>query len=689
MPDFNEVFERASKRFLLVQSYYDKVRRQCLEDRRFTFISGAQWEGSGWETQFANRPRLEVNKTHQSVMKIISEYRNNRVYTSFAARDGGDKSSLSDNVNKVYRANEQDCNANEAYDTAYEEGVAGGIGAWRLRAVLEDENDEENEKQKIIFESIPDADTRVFFDPNSKRADKSDAEWCFVLNPYDVDVFKDEFDEEPSGWNTVVSDNGLNWLEADVVYIAEYYEYEYQRIELRKFKLLSGEIENYTSEDFKNDEGLASQLMAIGAEEVSSRKIKRRRVRKYLLSGGGVLEDCGLMAGENIPVIPYYGKRVYISNIEYCIGHIRFVKDAQRLKNIQLSKLAEIASLSSVEKPIFTPQQVQGFQHLYMNDNIENYSYLLVNPIQDASGNLVPMGALDYTRPPSIPPALAALLQITEEDIRQLLGNQQEGEKIVSNTSGKAIEMVQQSLDATNFIYLDNMACARKRSAEVWLSMARELYIEEGRKLKGIDKNDEVASIELMQAMVEDGVVYFDNDFREANFDVICTIGASSQSKKQATVRTLTEMMGMTSDPETTQVLGAAAMMNAEGEGIEDVRNYFRKKLINMGVVKPTEAEMFSLQQEAESQGDVKPDANTVYLQAAADAERARGDKARADTVYTLAKEKETQAKTAEILAGIDGKEIENAQRVQELLTGLQSQEQATVQPVAMDEIGV
>ena len=46
-------------------------RLQCLQDRRFYSIAGAQWEGPLGD-QFENKPRFEVNKIHLSVIRIIN-----------------------------------------------------------------------------------------------------------------------------------------------------------------------------------------------------------------------------------------------------------------------------------------------------------------------------------------------------------------------------------------------------------------------------------------------------------------------------------------------------------------------------------------------------------------------------------------------------------------------------------------
>jgi hypothetical protein len=106
----------------------------------------------------------------------------------------------------------------------------------------------------------------------------------------------------------------------------------------------------------------------------------------------------------------------------------------------------------------------------------------------------------------------------------------------------------------------------------------------------------------------------------------------------------------MTQDPETQQVLTAMTMMNMEGEGMSDANAYFRKKLLRMGVVKPTDDEAQELM--AEMQGQPQ-DPNAAYLQAAAEEAEAKAAQARASTIKTIADAELSQAKTAEVLAGI------------------------------------
>jgi hypothetical protein len=108
-----------------------------------------------------------------------------------------------------------------------------------------------------------------------------------------------------------------------------------------------------------------------------------------------------------------------------------------------------------------------------------------------------------------------------------------------------------------------------------------------------------------------------------------------------------------------------------EGEGLSDTNAYFRKKLLRMGAVKPTEEETKDLM--AEMQGQPQ-DPNALYLQAAAEEATAKAAKARADTVETVASAELKRAQTLETLGKVDenaqNMAITNADAVQQILQG-------------------
>ena len=663
---FQNIHQQAMTEFDRVQTSVRDERLQCLQDRRFYSIAGAQWEGPLGD-QYENKPRFEVNKIHLSVIRIINEYRNNRIAVDFVSKDGEANDKLTETCNGLYRADERDSGAEEAYDNAFEEAVGGGYGAWRLRTAYEDEENDEDERQRIRIEPIYDADSSVFFDLDAKRQDKADAKYCFVLYSMTYEAYKAEWNDDPATWPKVIHQYEFDWDTPDVVFVAEYYRVEEVRETVRIFLTIQGEEERYMQADFDADETLEETLAAVGTVEVRQKRTKRKRVRKYIMSGGGILDDMGYIAGKNIPIVPVYGKRWFVDNVERCMGHVRLAKDPQRLKNMQLSKLGEISALSSIEKPILMPEQVSGHQVMWAEDNLRNYPYLLINPITGPNGETTAAGPVAYTKSAQIPPAMAALLALTEQDMAEILGSTQQADKMVSGISGKAVELIQTRLDMQTFIYMSNMAKAVRRCGEIWLSMSKDIYVEEKRKMKTVGAMEEVGSIELMKPQIDEetGELIYENNLGDALFDVAVDVGPSSSSRRDATVRALTGMMQVTTDPTTQQVLQAMAIMNMEGEGIGDIKEYFRKQLVQMGVMQPTEEEQ---QQMMEAQANVQQDAQTTYLLAEAAKSQAQAIQAQANTEYTLARSEETKAKTIQTLSSVDIDErksaIETAEKI-------------------------
>ena len=664
------VHGEALRKFDDIQSALRNERLQCLQDRRFASISGAQWEGP-LQAQFENRPKMEVNKIALAVTRIINEYRNNRVTVDFISKDGTKRTDLADVCNRLYRSDEQDSAANEAYDNAFDEAVTGGFGAWRLRAVYEDEYDPENEKQRIRIEPIYDADSSVYFDLDAKRQDKADAKCCYVLTSISRDAYMQEYGDDPASWPKEVYQSEFDWDTPDVVFVAEYYMVEEVSREMRVYQAIDGSEERFTQDEFEEDPDLEARLAAIGSVEIRRRRVKQRKVRKYLMSGGKILRDDGYIAGDQIPIVPVYGKRWFVDNIERCMGVVRMAKDAQRLKNMQLSKLAEISALSSVEKPIMTPEQVAGHQVMWSDDNVKQYPYLLINPVTGPDGSQQIAGPVAYTKSAAVPPAMAALLQVTEVDIADILGNQQNGDKIVSNISGKAVEMVQQRLDMQAFLYMSNFGKAIQRAGEIWLSMSKDVYVEPGRKMKTVGPQGEIESVELMKPTIVEGEVVAANDLSQAKFDVVATVGPSSQSQRAATVRAVLGMLQLVQDPQTQQVLLAMAFQNMEGEGISDVRSFFRRQMVMAGIMKPTEEEAQMLQA---AQQNKQPDPQALYLQAEAEKAIAQAEKSRADVVRTVADTELVKAKTIETLGRLEMDDqkaaVDTAKGVMEVLRG-------------------
>lgn len=690
------VHERAVKAFDATYAPQQDNRAQCLEARRFCFVPGAQWE-NGLGNDFENRPKFEVNKISLAVTRLFSEYRNNRISVNFKAKDNAANDDTADVLNGLYRADEQESNAQEAYDNAFEEGVSGGMGAWKIVSHYEDEEDEDSDLQRIRIEPIFDAETTVFFDIAAKRQDKADAKKAWHIFTMTPEAYEERFGRPPVSFDKVEKRLGFDWATPDLVNVAEYYEVEEVTQKFAFYRLPTdekGEQEEKVNLSVKGEEEQAeleqqiSDLEQQGYRRVRTKSIKCRKVHLYIIDGNEVLEDKGYIAGRYIPIIPFYGKRVVIDGIERISGHVHLSKDIQQIYNVILSALTETAAEGGQQVPIFTPAQIQGHENVWAFKHIDKPNYLTINEQLDVNGNPLPPAPQAYTQPPVLPQALTALIQIADGDIAQLTGNQQNGDEIVSNIATETVEKIQERLDMVSFIYMDNMAKAMRHSGVVWLSQAKEVYVDEGREMQAVYEDGTQEPITLIKPTMRDGEQVYDNDLSSGKYDVTVDVGAAFNSRKDKTVNNLRTLLPLVPDPQTQTAIGLTIITNTEGEGLDDLKKFARKSLLAVGAAEPTEEEQKEAAEAQAAAAQQPPDAQTQYLQAAAAEAQENAKAAAAKTAKTLADTDKTNAETIKTLSEVQQQQMQQSEMMQQIfamLSAMQGAQDNQQQQIAAD----
>lgn len=647
------VLRRAQKEFTCAVYPLQEERALSLQDRRFAFIAGAQWEDQ-WLDAFENSIRVEINKVAAGLQKIIDDYRDNRVTVNFRAADNRASSDTADMLDGLFRADAYRSKAQQAFDNAFEEGVAGGYGAWRLVNEMEDELDPENDRQRIAIRAIPDADQSVFWDPNAKLYDKSDAMYCFVITAMDRDAFIEEWGADRCvEWPSRLYKPHYDWYTPRVVRVAEYYRVEIVKEKLWIFRnpLTDEEQRFWTSE---LDESLQEELRLTGWRLDRTRMGKRRRVHKWILSGAEILRDEGYIAGDQIPIVPFYGQRRFIDNMERVKGHVRDAKDPQRTYNAQISKLVETSALSPIERPVFDPEQMPP--HLadqWARAHLDRAPYGLAKALRDTDGNIVHLGPIAKVEAPQIPPAVAGLIQIAATDIKELTNADDGADEVKANVSAEAMDIAATRTDAKSAIYMDNFRQSMQRCGEIYLSMARDVYVEEGREVETLGPNGEDGTSILHEAYTDEmGRYRVRNDLSRGKYKVISDVTEATATRRDKTVKTCfagAQMIGQ-SDPELSQALAITAFLNMDGEGVDDLQKWLRRRALQIGLVQPTEEEAQQLAQAAQSQ-QPDPQAQALLAMAAKEAalaQKAEADtaKSRADTIKTLADAQKIRSET-------------------------------------------
>jgi len=662
----NDVHEQAIQRFDEIWNVDREGRELAITDRRFCYIAGAQWEDEFIKAAFVNKPRIEINKIQSSVTSIVSEYRQNRIGVNFTSKDGLDNRELSEICQGLYRSDYKASGGQSATDNCFEEGVAGGMGAIALTTELVDEFGASDSEQRVVIVPIFDADQVVFFDLNAKRYDKSDAMYAFKLNSMTRPSYEEEYDDLVANWtrgSTVESDQ-FDWAAANVVTVAEYYVIEKVNYEIQVYRNATGEREEYEIDDNFTKE-LQDHLKVIGHVKTKKVTAKRRQVRKYILSGNKILNGDGdIIPGTMIPIVPYYAKRNYISGIERFQGHVRNAKDAQILKNIMMSKLAETSAVSANSVPIVNPEQIAGHETDWAEQNVTNPAYLLLNPMFDVDGNPIPVAQLGRTTPPEIAPATAALLGVADIDLKEVTGQQEAAEVAQPNISGNAVELIQNKLDMRTYLYVSNMERTFQRFGEVWLDMAKATYVEDDRAMKVIGIQDDVRSVKLNEKTVnKEGKTVNKGDLSRANFDVEVNVTASTESKRAAMVRAFTGMASITQDPAEKAILMLLAAQSMEGEGLGAYKEYARKKLVAMGIEEPNDEDKKEMEAAAAQPKETSPADQVMLSEAEKDSAQAMKYASEADiNVAKVANvEADTELKKAQSvneLDNVDGNQV-------------------------------
>lgn len=642
----HKLWERASERFDNITEAVQIDRAEMLNDRRFVAIAGAQWEGA-WAAQFENSIMVEINKTAQGTENIESDYRQNRVTVNFRGVGKGADEETASTLDDMFRADVYACKGGQAFDNAFSEAVAGGMGAWRLTNVYEDDLDPDNDQQRIAINTIVDADQTVFFDLNSTLYDKSDAQYAFVLTAMTPAAFEAKYDQDPNSWDTNLYKTFFDWRMLDVVYVAEYYEMVEKRGTRHVFQnRATGEemrewASDLTAEDMQDREDAGWRLLR-------SRTAKRRRVTKTVLSGGGVLRKTKVIAGSNIPLVPVYGKRWFIDNLERARGHVRLAKDPQRVYNANISKLVETAALSPIERPVFTPQQIAGHEQAWADANINRSPYSLVNPlVNELDGSIIQTGPVATITPPTLPPVLAALIQITAADIAELTSADDGADEVKANVSAEAMDIAATRVDKKSAIYMDNMRQSMQRCGEIYLDMARDVYFEEGREVETLTEQGDHGTATLVEGVTDPktGKYTIRNDLSKGRYKVISDVSEQTSTRRDKTVKTLVGGAQMVAafDPELAGAMMTTALLQMDGEGMQDLQDWARSRAVAAGIVKPTPEEQAAQQEAAQN---AQPDQQAEFLRASAAKADADAGKAVADTQLSVAKTAQTVAET-------------------------------------------
>lgn len=627
--------------------YGQETRLRAADDMTFAWVT--QWsEANLGESSLQYRG--EFNVLRKAYRQIVADLRSNPVQVNFVPKSES-REDGADILDGLYLTDDRANTAIESYDNAVSEAVVCGVGAWELYTDYAS-NRAGIDHQIICRRPIYEANNNCFWDPNAKRLDKSDARYVSILQAYSPDGYDDLCDElcdeasddgkkesrrekkkreklearRPSSFASPEQSYVFPWMGSgnDLIYVASFYHRRKIKDKVITFADPMGQPLVLRESDLSE---VMDELVADGYEITSEREIQRWEVRKYIASGEKILNgkvgkdgerEGEVIAGENIPVVPTYGERAFVEGEEHYEGITRLAKDPQRLRNFQLSYLADIVSRSPRPKPIFSPEQVQGYEFMYEENGADsNYPYLLMNRL-DGNGQPLPIGPIAVMPEQTIPQALMASIELSRQAVEDVANPGLPQDIADPDLSGKAVNALTNRLDQQSIVYQQNLKHAKRRDAEIYASMAVEVY-DAPREVTLTNQDGTTKKVKIME-MVQDresGNLVALNDLTNTEYDVYADIGPSYSSKKEQTIEQLTSMASSMApiDPNMAKMLMLQTLTLINGVDMDPVRKYARKQLILAGIFEPDTEEEEAMLQEAQNQ-EAPPDANMVLAQA-------------------------------------------------------------------------
>ena len=462
-----ELLREAREQFRRVYDWEAKFRQAFINDVRFANGDSDnhwQWpEGLFSQRDGQDRPALTVNKTRQHVLQIVNDARQNKPQVRITPVSDEATKEAADVFEGVVRHIEYVSNAQTAYDTATEHQVQGGIGWWR---VITDYEAADSFDQAIFIRRVKDP-LSVYMDPDIQEADGSDARFAFVVDELPREEFEAKYPEyvdrvPQAGWAEI--DGG--WLDEDHVRVAEYY----RRVEDADTLFLLPDGSTLRESDIEGEEARA----LVRQTAVRTRQVNWDRIEWVKIVGGLIVER-NEWPGRYIPLVRVIGEEQVIEGRLERKGHVRALKDPQRIYNYWTSSAVESVALQSKTPYIAAAESIENYQHYWDTANTENHSVLPFNAMDDAGRQLPPPQRQD---PPQMAQAYVQGIQISQQEMMMASGQYQPtmGQPAPNEVSGRAIQLRQRQGDNATYHFIDHLSIAIRFTGRILIDLIPKVY---------------------------------------------------------------------------------------------------------------------------------------------------------------------------------------------------------------------
>ena len=530
------------ERFKLAEEALTEIHREARRD--FQFRAGDQWDPDIKSERTADgRPCYTINRVPQFLRQITGEQKKSRPGIKISPVGDGADVETAEIEQGLVRHIERNSDAEDAYDTAFDQMATGGFGFFRLST---DYVDNESFDQAIRFE--PERDPFAHYpDPTCKKRDYSDAKFWFVVKTFTREQFQEKYGtSELSGledFSTMI-DNAPDWIQRDSVRVAEYFWVECEHDEIKKRDPKTG--------------------------EERSRDKETRHVFRCETNGFELFEDSDI-PGEYIPLVPVLGEDYYVDGKRYLVGIVRWARTPQQLYNLWQSAMAETIALAPKAPFMATPVQIEGYEEIWDQLNRRNYPYLPVNPDPKAPG----WPQRQFGEPPI--QAIQSALGHADNDLKTTTGIYDASLGAPGpEQSGKAIQLRQNQGAAGTFGFQDAMKPAITLAGRIIVGWVPHYY-DTARVVSIVNPDGTSKLVPINKPFQNDAGLQRVFDLTVGCYDVAITEGPRQDTMRAEAAEAMTQLVS--AHPELMAVIGDLVVRSMDWPLANEIADRLHKML--------------------------------------------------------------------------------------------------------------
>ena len=480
----DKIIAEAKSRRDRAETWESFARSNWKSDVRFANgddINRYQWGDAQYSQRVTDsRPCLTVNKTRQHVLMIVNDARQNKAAIKITPTGDGATMEAAQIYEGICRHVEYQSQATSAYDKATWDQVQGGVGYWRVGTRYVDQSSMD---QELYIDRIADA-LSVLLDPDIKQYDGADGKFGFIDSAILTEEAEKQYPDIKGQGSSKPLGSDESWHGSDYTRVVEYFRVKEQSDKLHVLPDGSTMKESEAEEQAERLAPHAIGMMGDDGEPMRPKQVLRALSTRSRAVNDPVVEWFKIVGDRivdrkdtvfnSIPIARVIGEETVIEGQMDRKGHVRFLRDSQRIYNYWNSAAVEFVALQGKSPFIGTVQAIEGYERLWETANVENHSMLPYNPYDD-QGRPVPKP--ERAQPPVMPQAFVEGMKIADEQMMMVSGQYQaELGRPGNETSGVAIQQRQRQGDTATYHYIDHLAQAIRYTGRLIVHAAPKVY---------------------------------------------------------------------------------------------------------------------------------------------------------------------------------------------------------------------